>query len=223
VIEQDYIMRMIKMLTAAILKLLRLKGAHDFPQALLELQSASKSILGVPLSLLNGLSEEDLLNLYRPDLSTSAAKLHVAGTLLKEEADLFFLQGQTEEAFTISAKAMSLLLVSLQSIGEPLDERHLNSIESLHDRLAGRSLSATLREQLATHFEWKGMFGKAEDLLYELMKEDDRFVFKVVEFYERLLQKTDDLLTRGNLPRDEVQEGLRRAKDRLRFVKVRHS
>jgi hypothetical protein len=220
-IEQDYIMRMITMLTAVIAKVLHLKFSRDFPHALLELQTASKSILGVPLPLLNSLGEEQIIELYRSDLTASVAKLHVAGTLLKEEADLLFLQGQSEESLSLSVKALRLLLESLLSAGEPLDEHHLTSIDALRERLEDRSLSADLRIRIVKYFEWKGRFGTAEDLLYDLMEEDERFVQEGMGFYERLLQKPDEILAQGNLPRPEVEEGLKKARERLRFIRIR--
>lgn len=220
-IEQDYIMRMIAMMTAVIAKVLHLKYARDYPKALLELQTASKSILGIPLSLLEGLTDEQIVDLYRSDLAASAAKLYVAGMLLKEEADLLALQGRGEESSLCSAKALSLLLESLLAVSEPMEEQHLETIDALRERLADANLSPALRSRLAKYLEWRGMYGKAEDLLYELIEEDEQFVHEGVAFYERLLKKSDSLLTEGNLPREEVQEGLKKLQDRLRFIRIR--
>jgi hypothetical protein len=222
-IERDYIMRMITMMTAVIMKVLRLKHAHDYPQALIELETASRSILGVPLPFLNGLSEDQLITLYHSDLNASAVKLHVAGMLLKEEADVLLLQGHTEEGTAHSAKALHLLVEALVSTGETLDDHHLEAIDGLWDRLRERELAPTLRVRLMKYCEWKGNFGKAEDLLYELIEEDERFTRDGVSFYERLLQRPDDVLEKGNLPREEVEQGLKRTRDRLRFVKIRHA
>jgi hypothetical protein len=220
-IEQDYIMRMITMMTAVIARVLHLKYAREFPQALLELETASKSILGIPIALLNGLTEDQIIDLYHSDLTASAVKLHVAGLLLKEEADLLAVQGRTEECTAYSSKALSLLLESLLAIGEPMEEHHLTAIDALRERLKDLPMSVALRGRLMRFYEWQGSFAKAEDLLFDIMDEDELYAGEGVAFYQRLLKKSDTALTHGNLPREEVQEGLRRVQDRLRFIRIR--
>lgn len=68
------------------------------------------------------------------------------------------------------------------------------------------------------HYERTGEFAKAEDALYALLESDPENP-AVVEFgrafYQRILAKTDRALVEGNLPRSEVEDGLRNLGQRM--------
>ena len=56
-----------------------------------------------------------------------------------------------------------------------------------------------------------GRYAQAEDLLYELLEAapgSKQMVVQGVSFYQRLLQKSNQELITGNLPRAEIEEGL---------------
>lgn len=213
-IERDYLMRMISMLAAVLLKLMGLKNSHDYPKALMELETASRQILGIPLSLLEGLPEEQLLDLYKSNMYAANAKLFVAGVLIKEKAAIAALQGQNEETMRLSAKALRFLLETFLPEGIPLDDMHLAGIEELLARLQSCEIPASLQKEVFAYYECRGQFDKAENTLYELLDRDPHRAEDGVGFYERLLAKDDGTLAAGNLPRKEVEEGLRQLRER---------
>ncbi|KEI74949.1 hypothetical protein N486_03855 [Clostridium botulinum B2 128] len=57
---------------------------------------------------------------------------------------------------------------------------------------------------------YEGNYDKAEDLIFEeLEKNDSPEVYEIaVEFYNALLQKSDEELNEGNFSRDEIYQGL---------------
>ena len=67
---------------------------------------------------------------------------------------------------------------------------------------------------LFKYYKIIGMYAKAEDVLFSLMdkKEDidcGSLKNKGIEFYKDLLNKSDDELQNGNLPRNEVEDSMR--------------
>jgi hypothetical protein len=70
-------------------------------------------------------------------------------------------------------------------------------------------MPAHIKFKLFQYYELVGVYGKAEDILYELieMKYSD-ILAEAKSFYLRLLDKSDQELIDGHLPREEVQEGL---------------
>jgi hypothetical protein len=207
-IERDYIMRMITMLTTVIQKLLGLKKSHDYPQALFELETASHQILGIPLSLLESLPDDQLLELYKTEEDSTNAKLFVVGTLLKEKADVTAEQGRPEESIALSLKALRLLLEAFLPHGIPVDDSHRKNIEDLVARLTSFAIPSILRAQLVAYYECCHQYDRAEDVLFELVDQDPQYLDAGIAFYERLRAKDAADLTAGNLPRAEVEEGL---------------
>jgi len=53
-----------------------------------------------------------------------------------------------------------------------------------------------------------GRYAKAENALYAILDSHAGFADEGRRFYERLLTKSDEQLAAGNLPREEVLEGM---------------
>ena len=79
------------------------------------------------------------------------------------------------------------------------------------DQLRGYRLTDDERAGVALLYERAGRFGDAEDTLFEGLERDDApesLVEAAVAFYRRLLDRDDEGLDSGGLPRDEVEAGL---------------
>jgi len=69
-----------------------------------------------------------------------------------------------------------------------------------------------LLEKVFRYYERMGRYDRAEDVLYEILEVKPEFSNEGVQFYERLLKRSDEELVKGNLPRDEVLEGMQEMK-----------
>ena len=57
------------------------------------------------------------------------------------------------------------------------------------------------------YYERMGLYGKAEDKLYELKENNYLNITNMIKiFYEKILEKDDETLEKGNLPRSEILE-----------------
>jgi hypothetical protein len=91
------------------------------------------------------------------------------------------------------------------------------NIETLRTLLADTPVPPALLALLMQHYERAGEYAKAEDTLFELLDADpgNRTVLDFgTAFYHRLLQQSDADLARANLPRAEVEEGLKNLQQR---------
>ena len=68
---------------------------------------------------------------------------------------------------------------------------------------------------MMAYYEQQGAYAAAEDVLFDMLEDDDSDAARATgrEFYSRMLSLTDDELEAGELPRDEVTEGLARLGD----------
>lgn len=214
-IETDYIMRMIGMLTTILARLFFLKRAKEFPQALMEIDNAEKSLLGVDRNLIRSLSPSQIMELWGSDQSLALPKRYVLGVLMKEEADILSLRGEGEESAASAVISLDLLADTLLKSGNTLDPAHEKHLLGVVGLLKGRDLPAESQERLVACYEALGRFDKAENALFELMALDLRFYETGLLFYQRLLARNDKELIQGNLPRPEVEEGAREFKRRF--------
>jgi len=214
-IETDYIMRLIGSLTTFLARLFFLKRAKEFPQALVEIDSTEKSLLGVDRNLVRSLSPSQILELFGSDQSLALPKRYVLGVLLKEEADILSRRGEGEEAAASALKSLDLLTDTLLKSGNTLDSGHEKQILEAVDLLKARDLPAESQERLFACYEALGRFDKAENALFDILALDVRFYETGYRFYQRLLARSDDDLIQGKLPRPEVEEGAREFRHRF--------
>ena len=207
-IEQDYFMRMISMLTQMLAKIILHRDLKEFPQALLEIENTGKTLLGIDRTLIRQLSGTQLMQLFGSDLTVALPKSYVLAIILKEEADTRGLMGESEESAELYRKSLSLLLKTLLKSGEPIEERHATLIEEVLGCVDESGMTAELLEDVFRYHEYSGRYGKAEDTLYDILDLDPAFVVEGLGFYQRLLLKSDAELEAGGLPRDEVSQGI---------------
>ena len=99
----------------------------------------------------------------------------------------------------------------------PDAQRYLRQIESLTEALSVYPPVPAVQQRLVFHHERQGDFADAEDVLFELVDAGhEEIIAAGIELYQRLLAKSDDELERGQLPREEVEDGLSQLRSRRR-------
>lgn len=207
-IERDYFMRMISILTQMIARILFLKNKMEFPKALQDIKTTSKTLLGVDGDLMRHLSPDQIMQLFGSDLTVAVPKSYVAAVLFKEEAEVRALMGEEEEPARLYLRSLTLLVDVYEWAKEPIEHDHPKIIEEVLAKLHDFVLPVDLLEKLFRYRERIGQYDKAEDLLYDILDMKPEFRTEGIRFYERLLEKKDEHLAEGGLPRDEVVEGL---------------
>lgn len=205
-LQRDYFMRMTEMFAAVLTKVLFNKENKNYDIAQQEIETASKTIVGIDLNLIRLLSIEDILKLLKTS-DVYAGRCLITAELLKEYADVLELQSNINENFYL--KSLYLYIEALLTNELPAPKDYYFKINQLIAKLNSLEFPVDLKYKLFEYFEISGQYSKAEDILFELINEDPRIVReKAVLFYKRLQKKTNEELNRGNLSREEVKEGL---------------
>jgi tetratricopeptide (TPR) repeat protein len=149
--REDYILRLIEQVTAAIGEILGLKRLGRYPEALAEVDRALGRFLGLNLSLVSALPAAELVALTRWGEKLDVGKLVVLADLLQAEGDIYAAQGQNAQAATSFLKALELLLevaydaeASLAAVAP--------RVAALQQRLIGAEIPGDLGEWLA-HYQ----------------------------------------------------------------------
>jgi hypothetical protein len=213
-IEQDYFMRMVSMLAKMLARIILLKNQKDFPRALLEIQTAGRTLVGIDPTLVRQFSPAQLMGLLGTDPALAITRAYILGLLLKEEAEIRSMTGEEEEAGALRLKSLELLIDAWLREGKALAPDHANHVEALLEELAPYGLPPELLEKVMSYHEGTGHFDRAENVLFDILAARPDFAPEGLQFYRRLLMKSDDDLRAGNLPRDEVLEGIAELKTR---------
>lgn len=202
-------MRLIEQLGQALIRIMKLKEAEQFNAAQIEINLAGKMLLGLDMELLRALSDEEIISLLKPTGELDSGKCLMAAELLKEEADIQERQGQLQESAASYAVSLSLFLEAALTNKQVRSTEYIEKIDFICGKLTDFHLPANIKLKQFRYCELIGELARAEDCLYELIESDSAdYIETGIKFYKRLLQLDDAELARGNLPRDEVKEGL---------------
>lgn len=182
-----------------------------------------KRITGLDSDSVLRLSETELLaKLIQSDAGQGVReKMLILTTLLKETGDMAVSRDQLEVGHANYLKGLNLLLNSLARNDIYEVPEFVPKVEEFVVALAESELPVTTGALLMEHYERSGQFAKAEDALYAILEAEPGNLLAVefgISFYERLQCQSDARLEEGNLPRAEVESGLKELSGRKAAV-----
>ena len=216
-IRKDYIMRMIEQLARALGKIMGFKNAGHYKEALEEIKKSGELFVGLDAQVIETSSDTGLIALLRRGHSgVDLVKCLALAELLKEQGEIYELQHEPDKSYGSYVKSLSLFLeaTAVDKKSELAD--YAPKVDFIVGKLAQYELPERVMRKLFGYYETTGRYADAEDVLHELIETNEsEAAGEGVAFYERLLTRPDDELTRGNLPRDEVAEALQALRERL--------
>lgn len=160
----------------------------------------------------NTLSDDNLVELLKVNGIVETFRFIIAGRLMQLEGNLLSLQGYYTAATHILKKSLRIYLEGyLRDSDEDMANYYPNIIE-IYNALSDDSITNNTLLKMAQYYELTRDFAEAENLYYELLVKsgyESSYIETVVDFYKRLLLLDDNSLICGNLPRNEVDEGLK--------------
>ena len=229
--KEDYIMRIMRLMlpffASGLAEILHLKKRKQYDEASVIIQTTAEKILGMKMDLMVHLPYDHLLAVLRDDVPEGMVKCLVLAELLKETASIYEFQDKVNESYLCYAKSFNIFFQILfikdsASLLEylPQDElqRRFESLAEVTEQLRSFKLSEEILFKIISYYEQVGAFSRAEDLIFETIEtaENPQVVIEQgIDFFKRLRLKTDTQLIAGNLPRDEVESGLKELQDQL--------
>lgn len=216
-LAKDYLMRMIDTLLKALAKLAFSKDAKDYKTAFSELNNVTKEFFGLDLNFVDNISDEQLINLIGKNELLLPGNCYVFGVLFNEEAEIYELQNNMERAIILYERSLSLFVEGLKNSPTVIEPDHLNKINLLTSKLNGFEITIETEENLFFYYDFSGNYAEAENIIYNLIEYDDNYTEKGIRFCERLLEKPNEDLIKGDLPREEVVESLSNLQEKLKL------
>jgi hypothetical protein len=214
VLQRDYILRMVEQLVQALARIAGRRRQGEEARFEQELDDFSKSSFGMPLDLIAGLPDDELMKLLVRDRLPDHDRIALLARVLWERCRLDAGGGATSPR---ARKSLRLLAAVGRRTDPRSMEAHREAFVALVATFEKAPPSPTILHDLWLSCEALGLYARAEDKLYALDALEPLVHAAPGEaFYRRLLEHDDDTLEAGGLPRDEVEDGLTRWIERSR-------
>lgn len=196
------------MLGRALARILFFRETKSYDAALLEIDNAGRSLLGLNTDTIERLPAAGLKSVLGSDPALLRSRMYTAGVLLKEKAEILDLMDNESETAALYVKSLRLMLEEIEGIEELDGGKGIANVDAVIEKLKEYDLPDDLKRQLISYFGHTGRYDRSEDLIFEMVESDPEFVPEGISFYEKLLAKSDSELENGRLPRNEVQDAL---------------
>ncbi|WP_407308133.1 DUF6483 family protein [Desulfosporosinus sp. SB140] len=213
--EKDYLMRMVKEFTTAISKIMGLKAENKIEESQEVLSDTLRHFTELNIEVIEALPYDILIHKVSGNM-INTEKYLMLGELLIQQADIYKIKGEKSRAKNLYSKSFSIMINVLLNDDAPVSELNKEKVNELIDKIGWFNLPNESKLLLFQYYELTKNYAKAEDVLFNLIetnKANNDILAKGMAFYERLTDKDQDELEKGNLPIDEVIEGLANLKE----------
>ncbi len=209
--ERDFIMRMIRQLAQVLSQILNYKKSGQWKNAQMVIDVACKQLLGLNPEIVERLNADALSDLFTYNNETDYEKCLTLAILLTEQAEIYKNTNQTEDKiFSLYSKGFHLYKAAFKD-QQLHSENNIAYAVLCCDMLTEYKLQTNLQLELFSFYKQFNYFAKAENMLYQLINQNEEDAREhAIKFYKNLLKCDDKTLVKGNLPRNEVLEGLER-------------
>jgi tetratricopeptide (TPR) repeat protein len=210
-LSEDYIIRMIQLAVAALLRIAGLRKSGHYQDALNLIDLTMEQLVGLRASRIKGLEDERLYFLLTRNERLDTQRLGVIADLFHQEGEIYAAQQRLEESQASYARALKYLLEVFFQEEETGREEVQPRIEALLEKVKPEILGADVQWPLAGYQEAAGRYAAAEALLLKLAEQPEarsELLPELADFYERLLEETAQDLRLGGMDPLEVRARL---------------
>lgn len=210
-VRQDYILRMIEKFGEILRQIVSQNSSEHFEEARKNIAQTCEELVGLGIEEVGSTADSKLVAKLLKDRSPQEGRdrLYMLIALLNVAGENHLKQGLAEKHQACVLKALNLMLTIGGFTDEEVTPEYAPKAEALLQQLD--ALPAKTLVGLMQFYESHNELGKAEDRLFELidLMEDKQPAIELGSaFLHRQLAKSDEELVLGNLPREEVEEGL---------------
>ena len=206
-VQTDYIMRIIEQFAAFLWAIVFNKKAQNYDIALEKINEAYNELLHLDGNLVKNSEVNEIIqnNTFRNILDKD--NIEIIANLLYEEADIVEqINGKNDSSNDCYEKSVILFCKLFEKDNI---KKYSEKIDGILMKLEKYGMTDNINQIVYKYYEINGLYGKAEDALYKLLENDYPDIKTEVKlFYNRLLEKNDIELEKGNLPRNEIMEEL---------------
>ncbi|MCE5221822.1 MAG: DUF6483 family protein [Clostridium sp.] len=189
----------------------------DIEKAKERVNKELKALVGIDIGTVDVFSFNSLDGLISRDMQYNAEKFIAFGCLMK-------LQGQisnkeNNENFKIQYYEKSLEgFYKAYTEDDETNPKYLDDAAEVAGELSNYEISLDIDKKILRLYELANKFDKAEDTLFYMLRKtnnDGSLILEGMRFYNRLKERELEELILGNLPLEEVEDGISELERRL--------
>jgi tetratricopeptide (TPR) repeat protein len=210
--SEDYIIRMIRQATGFLARVIGLKTAGQYQEALRDIDQALELILGMDAEIIRLLDDESLYKILTNNAGLDLEKLRLLADLFKEEGDIQKLMGQKTESINGYVRSLNYYLMISINSETSLPIEITQRIDELLQKMEPHDLNGMTLLNLFCFYENAGEYANADEMLNRLSARNDSGVNVVDEtrsFYKRLIEKSPQELFKGGMSSTRVLNKLK--------------
>jgi hypothetical protein len=176
-----------------------------------------KSLVGIDIGTVDVFSFNTLEWLISKDMHYNAEKFIAFGCLMKLQGDLVSKENNETSKIQYYSKSIEGFYNAYMEDDE-VGIKFINDAVLVADELSKYEFSIEMDRKVLKIYEAADRLDKAEDTLYYMLRKtnnDGSIILEGIKFYNRLKQMDHDKLREGNLPFEEVEDGILELEKRL--------
>lgn len=212
-LKSGYTKKLIEQFGTSLEEIINLELENKPQEALEIIHTTFSNLFRLNSMFFDSVSVENLLDILKVNGVIERDKTIVIAKLLEEEAKIYEKSGKDNESTYIYIKSLALFLEAFLCDRDAELTDQLKDINFVFNKVSSYKLPDSVLANLISYFEEKGLYDSAENAIYDLLDNtcnSESSIETGIEFYKKLLTKSDENLENGNLPRNEITEGIKR-------------
>jgi tetratricopeptide (TPR) repeat protein len=214
-LTEDYLIRMLNIAIAALLRITGLKKAGDYEDALQLIDFTLEQLVGLRSQLIKQMEDERLYFVLTRGEQIDTRRLEIIAGLFKEEGDIYAAKNRIAESQDDYNRALRYLLEVFFNV--PPEERGGMStqMDTLLNALPLQSMRTDSLWPLAGFYEENGEYQKAETVLLMLVENPEvrtAAIPEVIDFYQRMIDLSAAQISTSGIDPEQARKNLNRWK-----------
>lgn len=178
-----------------------------------------KALIGLDINTIDILSFKSIEELISKEKQYNTEKYIAFGELMQLEGEIFSKENKENEKIGYYEKSLEGFYKAY-SEDDSIDSKYLEDAVDVVAELSNYDFSLDIDKKIFKIYEMANRFDKAEDTLFYMLRKtnnDGSIILEGMKFYNRLKERELEELIEGNLPIEEVDDGISELERRLGF------
>ncbi|WP_315069986.1 DUF6483 family protein [uncultured Clostridium sp.] len=176
-----------------------------------------RRLVGLDIGTVDVFSFDSIAGLISKEMQYNAEKFIAFGSLMKLKGLISDKEDNQNAKLQYYEKSLEGFYKAYTEDDE-LTVKYLDEAAEVADALSNYELTLDIDKKSLKIYEYSKKFDKAEDTLFYMLRKtnnDGRIILEGMKFYNRLKEVDHNELKEGNLPIEEVEDGISELERRL--------
>ena len=189
----------------------------DIEEAKEKVNKQLKALVGLDIGTVDVFSFNRIEEHLSKDMQYNSEKFIAFGCLMKLQGQISSKENNENLKIQYYEKSLEGFYKAY-SEDEEINSKYLDDAVEVAGELSNYEISLEMDKKIFKLYELANKFDKAEDTLFYILRKTNNqgnMILEGMRFYNRLKERELDELTEGNLPIEEVEDGISELERRL--------